>query len=205
MNDRSAPELSTAKLLGILIGQACLFTAAGVFIWIWTGRTAAEFLEPKWTDLPIGLGLAGFLILALGLVFKLNPGLKRRLVEEMGRGLFAAKQPFGPAAVVLISLSAGIGEEALFRAGLQTAASLYVPGWAAFLIATILFTLAHPGSAPLMLGVALISVVIGTVYHLTGSVLGVMIGHALYDVWAINKVQEELGRMGHWQAAPDEA
>jgi len=190
------------KVLAFLIVQQALFLAAGIGLWLWSGREAADFVALSWSGLGIGLLLTAGLIGLHLLVFALWPAGQERLAREMGRGVFSTERPFGWGAILVISFSAGIGEEALFRGGLQVFASDYLPGWAAIVGATVLFTLAHPGSRAFMACIALISLILGLAYHWTGSLPAVMTAHALFDVYGCWRTQRELRRLGHWPTEP---
>jgi uncharacterized protein len=198
--DRAGTDaLGRPKLLLFLAIQSILFAAAGLGLWLWSGRPAADFLQFRWFDLFAGLALSVLLVAPLAALFAFRPRLRERMAREMGRTLFATERPFGPGAILLISLSAGIGEEALFRGGIQTLAGDHLPPWAAVALTAALFTAAHPGSRTFMAFVAAIAIVLGAGYHLTGSLLAVMIAHAALDIWGCVQTQAELRRIGHWQ------
>lgn len=186
------------KLLGALLFQQSLFLAAGAALWIWAGQPFESFVPFGWYDVLLGLALTVGLIALHQMIVLLWPAGNRRLAEEMGGSVFSTERPYDLGAILVISLSAGIGEEALFRGGIQTFAGLYMPGWAAILVATAVFTAAHPGSRAFMICVAVLSLIFGSVYAWTGSLLGVMIAHALYDIFACLWTQRELRRLGHW-------
>ena len=97
---------------------------------------------------------------------------------------------------MIVSLGAGIGEEALFRGGVQTLAGEYMPAPLAVLVASALFAFVHMAKPPIAAIIFSIGVLFGTIYWQTGSLLMVMIGHALYDVFAIWYLQKEMHRLG---------
>lgn len=192
------------RLLAMLVVQQAVFLALGFGLWLWSGGEAAQFVRFGWFDLAVGLGLAAGLIGLQSLIVLPLPALAARMAREMGRGVFSTERPYGMSAILIISLSAGIGEEALFRAGIQIFAADYMAVWAAILAATALFALAHFGSLTFILLIASIGLIFGTAFHLTGSLVGMMIAHALFDVFGCLWTQRELRRLGHWEpvAAP---
>ena len=197
MSDRRIRAAEEPKLLLLLSLQQGLFLAAGAGLWVWSGRSLSELLRFGWNDVLIGLGLAAVLVGLLTALLAF-PSLRARMAHEMGRSLFATERPYGWGAILLISFAAGIGEEALFRGGIQIFAGGYMPGWVAVAFATLLFTIAHPGSPAFMAFVAGISAILGTAYHLTGSLLAVMLAHALLDVCGCFLTQRELRQLDHW-------
>jgi uncharacterized protein len=89
------------------------------------------------------------------------------------------------AEIALISLSAGVGEEMLFRGVVQASLSdwLGVP-WGMSL-ASLLFGLLHPISITYMFITALLGFYLGAVWFANGNLLTVIITHALYDFAAL--------------------
>ena len=191
-------RLPAQRLLLFLILQQGLFLAIGVGLWIWSGRSATGLLRFGWLDLALGVALTALLVGLLASIAALAPRVRRHMTDIMARTLFMTDRPYGRAAILLISFAAGLGEEVLFRAGIQQLAADHMPGWAAIGLATLLFALAHPASRLLMAFVAGVSLILGIAYHLTGSLMAVLIAHALLDVWGCATIQKELRARGHW-------
>jgi hypothetical protein len=204
MGERLIKRGAEPKLLGFLVLQQSLFFAAGIGLWLWSGAALADFLRPTWQALGLGIGPAAGLMALLALCFLPQPGLLERIVREQGKGVFSTERPWGLGGILIISASAGIGEEALFRGGLQTFLGGLLPAWAAILLTTILFAVAHPGSRLFMGFIAAVSLAFSLAYHWSGSLFAVMLAHALFDVFGCLWVQRELRRLGHWdsEAAP---
>lgn len=188
-----------ALLWGLAVQQS-LFLAAGLGLWAWSGRELGEFVRFSWLDVLFGLGLTGAMIGLHFLLFGLWRGGLEQMARVMGRTVFSTERPYRVSAILILSLSAGIGEEALFRGGIQTMAGTYLPAWAAIAVTSILFALVHPGSRTFMVCVGGVSLILGLAYFWSGSLLAVMMAHAGYDVFACFRTQRELRRMGHWQA-----
>src|SRR3954451_13332700 len=83
--------------------------------------------------------------------------------------------------MALIALSAGVGEEMLFRGVLQSSlgAKLGI-GWG-LAVASILFGLLHPISIPYIFATVAVGLYLGVELLVTGNLLTVMVTHALYD------------------------
>lgn len=89
----------------------------------------------------------------------------------------------------LVSLTAGICEELVFRGFLIALAAAVVPAapvWVCMLVAAVVFGLAHAyqGAAGVT-STLLIGVLLGTLYLVTGSLLAPMLVHTLVDLRAI--------------------
>ena len=97
--------------------------------------------------------------------------------------------------LAVISLLAGIGEEALFRGVLQVVATRWLGELAGLVAASILFGLAHSITTTYAVLAALIGLYLGWLFALEGNLLLVMAIHALYDFGA-------LIYLVRWQRAP---
>ena len=83
--------------------------------------------------------------------------------------------------MALIALSAGVGEEMLFRGVLQSSLGAWLGiGWG-LLAASLLFGLLHPISIPYIVVTMVVGFYLGGAFVLTGNLLTVMVTHALYD------------------------
>jgi membrane protease YdiL (CAAX protease family) len=83
--------------------------------------------------------------------------------------------------LALIALSAGVGEEMLFRGVLQSSLAAWLGvGWG-LTLASVLFGLLHPISIPYVVVTIGVGVYLGGGFLLSGNLLTVMVTHALYD------------------------
>jgi membrane protease YdiL (CAAX protease family) len=90
--------------------------------------------------------------------------------------------------IALISVSAGVGEEMLFRGVLQASIGAWL-GWPWGLgLASLLFGLLHPISIAYMVITGVLGLYLGVVWHFGGNLLTVMIAHALYDFAALGYI-----------------
>jgi membrane protease YdiL (CAAX protease family) len=83
--------------------------------------------------------------------------------------------------MALIALSAGVGEEMLFRGVLQSSLGAWLgQGWG-LAISSILFGLLHPISFPYIFVTCAVGLYLGGAFLLTSNLLTVMVTHAFYD------------------------
>jgi membrane protease YdiL (CAAX protease family) len=84
--------------------------------------------------------------------------------------------------MALIALSAGVGEEMLFRGVLQSSFATWLGlGWG-LVMASILFGLLHPISLPYIFVTIVLGLYLGEAFILTGNLLTVMVTHSIYDL-----------------------
>lgn len=197
MPDEPPPSaVSHRGLILGLVAQAAVFTGVGLALWAYAGRAPADFVVFEWRAVLEGLAMAAGLVAVAKLLFEGFPRLGDHLVR-LQAGLFAllGRTPTLPV-IVAISLTAGIGEEALFRGGVQTLAQGYVGPPVAIAIGSVAFAVFHLAK-PLITALLLaVGCLFGLGYWLTDSLLAVMIGHAVYDVWALRYLHRALDRLG---------
>jgi len=195
--EETKPLPALPSLLGLLIVQAGAFTIIGLALWALSGRSSASFVSFRPGEIAWGLVLAAVLVIVAFTTFKALPRLSEWLVHaQRDTYAFLLEKPLPLWAIVIVSLGAGIGEEALFRGGVQTLAGEYMPAPLAIVVASALFALVHMAKPPIAAIIFGIGALFGTIYWQTGSLLMVMIGHALYDVFAIWYLQKEMHRLG---------
>ena len=83
--------------------------------------------------------------------------------------------------MALIALSAGVGEEMLFRGVLQSSLAAWVGARAGLVLASVLFGLLHPISIPYIFVTMFVGFYLGSAFLLAGNLLTVIVTHALYD------------------------
>lgn len=202
MTDQSLP-LPSGKIAAALTAQALVFVVAGAAMWVFAGNDLAEFVDLGW--LPVGqgvlLGLA--LIAVVGAMFRAFPRFLEHTVHLQSKMavLFSART--GWREYVIIALCAGIGEEAIFRGGLMTLLDGYTGPAAAIFLSSLVFALFHLAKPLIGAIILVVGVIMGLVYWWTGSLLTVMIGHALYDVWALRRLHLEFIRLGYAPVTDD--
>jgi membrane protease YdiL (CAAX protease family) len=150
---------------------------------------------PRWGDrsglieavvwgVPSGIGLV-FLMQG---VSKLPLRSLKRLHHIVDSRLQSVLLPLTYLQMVVLSLTAGIGEELLFRGWLQRLLVGDVDGeWFSIrvvpglLLASLLFGLAHPISRAYVVLASFIGLLLGLLYLLTENLLASILAHALYD------------------------
>lgn len=202
MTDQSLP-LPSGKIAAALTAQALVFVVAGAAMWVFAGNDLAEFVDLGW--LPVGqgvlLGLA--LIAVVGATFKAFPRFLEHTVHLQSKMAVLFREQTGWREYVVIALCAGIGEEAIFRGGLMTLLDGYTGPAAAIFLSSLVFALFHLAKPLIGAIILVVGVIMGLVYWWTGSLLTVMIGHALYDVWALRRLHLEFIRLGYAPVTED--
>jgi CAAX protease family protein len=132
------------------------------------------------------LGTVPPVALLLWMVAPRNRGLEflariRRMLREVVGPLIAGLDWWHMA---LVSLSAGIGEEALFRGVLQPRLGLAA--------ASILFGLLHPFTLAYIALAALLGAYLGWLQSMRGNILAPILVHALYDLAALIVMRREM-------------
>ncbi|WP_299582799.1 CPBP family intramembrane glutamic endopeptidase [uncultured Microbulbifer sp.] len=87
--------------------------------------------------------------------------------------------------IVLLSIAAGVCEELLFRGFLQTWLSQLSSPVLGLLGASLVFALLHWASLIYVLLIFFFGLILGLAYQVSGSLLGVIVWHALYDFFAL--------------------
>lgn len=177
--------LSVLDLLASIAGSAGAAMMAAYLLWR-DGALPAAGLNRRRPGFVLGYGLLGLVccygaILAVGLVAIAVSGVGEEATStdrDTGVSLTAASL----AAAYLISLSAGITEEIVFRAYAIT--RLEQLGWkkAAFIVPGVVFTLLHLYQGVIAIfAIGSITVVLTWLYKWKRSLLPVMLAHALFD------------------------
>ena len=194
-------DLPVPRIVGLTLAQAAFFTVLGLSMWLWTGREMPEFVTFGPPEIGLGLLIAGGMI-ALGYVlFRAFPRFGEKLVRDQVRQFAFLKNPMPAPAIVLIAAGAGIGEEALFRGGLLTLLDYYGPFPVALMVSSGVFTVIHFAKPAVATMIFAIGVFFGLTYWASGSLLAVMIGHWVYDIWALWFIQKEMHRLGVFDEA----
>ena len=183
--------------------QAILFVVLGGGLWVVSGRELSRFVTVSFTEIGLGFALGLVLISFAAAVFYGFPGLSEKLVRLQARNLAFLEKRLSMPMIAFISLCAGVGEEALFRGGLQTFLSDYLPIAVAIGVSSFLFMVIHFAKPLIAALIFIIGCFFGVAYWWTGSLLAVMIGHAVYDVYALWFLQKEMPRLSVFEQNDD--
>ncbi|MEM7688202.1 MAG: type II CAAX endopeptidase family protein [Pseudomonadota bacterium] len=191
------------KVLTYIGLQATFFTALGVALWVIADGSQAPFIAFNWVETAHGLILAAALIAFSFAMAKAFPKYAEWLIRSQAANYSFLRHRISLGSIVFISLCAGIGEEALFRGGLQTLLGDHLPVPLALIVAAALFALIHfaqPLSSALIFAIGCL---FGVIYWQTESLLTVMIGHAVYDIYALWALQEAMHELGVFEDASE--
>lgn len=191
-SNENLADIPTRKLVALVGLQAGLFTGLGLALWWFSGREPSQFLSAAPHEWYRGIALGALLSAVAAFSFYSFPKITDKLVRFQGKTYAFLKNPLPIWAIVWISICAGVSEEALFRAGLQTLLGDYVGTVAAILISSAIFALVHMAKPVVASIIFVIGVLFGVVYAETGSLLTVMLAHAIYDIFALWYLQKRL-------------
>lgn len=170
-----------------LLAMALAFSAVLVLIAI----TGTFFDIRFWESIDFNLGAAGLgFVIALGLtaIVASMVEIPWRIFRPIRRDLAKVCTLFERSTVLdlfLISLGAGISEEALFRGVLQPLLARLTGPLLAVLLVGLLFGLVHFLSTTYFLFVSALGVGFGYVFLTTGNLLILIVAHFLYDFLAL--------------------
>lgn len=133
------------------------------------------------------LGLAATLPLILGLAatMRASAGPLARLREDVDQVVTVLFAQARPADILVISLLAGVGEEALFRGVLLNGLHRAFGPAAAFLGTALLFGLGHAITRRYALYATVVGAYLAWVVIATGDLLVAAVAHAAYDALAL--------------------
>jgi membrane protease YdiL (CAAX protease family) len=117
----------------------------------------------------------------------------RRLVVTVDDQLRPYLRQATAGGIVLLSVTAGAGEEILFRGVIQTGLERHVPVAAAVAIAALLFGLAHWLTPTYAVLAGLIGAYLGALYVLSDNLLAPIVAHSTYDavaLWVLARMKQ---------------
>lgn len=113
------------------------------------------------------------------------PGLLRDSLESQLEQLHRFACDYSWAALIALSVFAGVGEELLFRGAIQGWLAQHINDGVAIVAASLLFGLVHYLSFTYFVLATGLGLVLGTVYAMTDSLVLVMVWHGVYDMIAL--------------------
>jgi len=195
MTRMRAVRLRLLFFAGVLVPGAML--ALGLALsYLATGASAGLDRVPPWRSVLLGLVTGGLSMGAIALLGKLSPRIEEALQRTGIRVAEEALEVAGYPVMLLVVTMAALGEEALFRGGLQPLVGL-VP-------TALLFGFSHGGwrreNWAYALAASLSGLLFGLVYSLTGDLWVTVIAHALHNVLSTLLVKKRVvwERRGIW-------
>lgn len=182
-------DIMTPPRRSSLVPAAVAFELALVGVAWGVGLIAGS---PPWSSIRIdlagaGLGVAATVppLAAVALLLRAPWEPIRRMIreaDELVRPLFADCVLTDFAA---IAAAAGLGEELLFRGGVQVLLTKPLGLWGALVVSNVLFGMAHLVTRTYALIAAILGLYLGATFALTGNLLVPIVAHALYDFVAL--------------------
>ena len=170
------------ELLWSAVGfEGAMLAVAAALVW-WTGVRPG--LTTSWRGASSGVAV-GVVMASAAIVIAES---RWRIFERSRRDFEMVLELFRDAAIrdlAIVSLLAGVCEEALFRGFLQTWLAGFVNPHVALGAAALLFGLAHPISRVYVIFVTAFGLTLGYLYLLTGELVSVVVAHGLYDFLAL--------------------
>ena len=185
-------DLPMGKIMLLIGSQAAVFFFLGIVCWWASGRDIARFVVFDGRDLTLGVGFGLAMSAFAWAGFRLFPKAGDALMRMQAPTYPFLKNRLGPGAIVFLSLCAGIGEEALYRGGVQSWLSDWVGIAPAIAISSLIFAASHMARWPVGAIIFGIGILFGTIFWYTGSLLIAIVGHAVYDVFALAYLQDRL-------------
>lgn len=155
-------------------------------------------VQPSFSLDPVGLligAVTGLAMASAALGLMGSRAAFLRSIQTESERVIAIFLNASTADIVFLAGMAGICEEALFRGFAQTwlTPTLGVAG--SVIVVALVFGFAHAISWRYALFAAALGAILGAVYAATGSLLGVMLAHALYDFvvlqWSLKRLRAE--------------
>jgi hypothetical protein len=178
---RAIPPMTRVQLLNLTMSVEGALAALGA--------GAVIFLESV-PPLEGDLGLWGNLIwtvaltapvLLLGVITYLKPPPGMRVLRTLLDQIMVHFQALKIRDVAFISIMAGLGEEFFFRGALQTMAIDWLGPVVGILVASLIFGALHALTPAYFVVASLMGIYLGTIYYVTGSLILVILIHAVYD------------------------
>jgi membrane protease YdiL (CAAX protease family) len=138
-----------------------------------------------------GLGAAALLLLAFFAMLRSQARPLVRIREILDTSLMPLIAQATWLELAAISALAGIGEEWLFRAFLQTGLIKLTALWPGILIAAAIFGVAHYITHAYFIIAAILGALLGLLYVWTDNIVSVIIAHAVYDFMALLVMQRK--------------
>jgi len=147
------------------------------------GSPPSQMIEVTWGA--IGLGLVATVPAVLLMAWSLWTRWGQRLLETVADRLRAMFGDCSTIDIAIVSIAAGVGEEALFRGAMQGGLSSRIGPLAALVVVSTLFGLVHWVTPLYALLAGLMGAYLGWITLASDNLLVAMIVHAVYDFVAV--------------------
>lgn len=144
--------------------------------WTWSGALG-------WFAVPLGI-VFGSLTYFIMFSISASPSLRVNSIQSLLGMLHGLFKNFTWPQIILVSVLAGVGEEILIRGALQSFLVSLSSPVIGIIVASLIFGLLHFLTKTYVLITFLIGLVFAIAFHLSGSMLLVMVAHSVYDIWA---------------------
>lgn len=173
-----------AILAAAIVSEGAILLVAWLQGWLFG---VPPFAHATFTWMAIAGGVAGTVPLFLAMWWtgtsSWPPAARlREQIEEVVREIFVHLSVVD---IAVVSMLAGVAEEALFRGVLQTAFGDWINPAAGLAIASVLFGLVHFVTPLYAVLAGVIGVWLGGMFLVTGNLLAPIVAHALYDFVAL--------------------
>lgn len=156
--------------------------------WSWLG-------DLSWASIPYGVVL-GIVIYLIGFILSCTPWTKTPAMHNLLLTLHSFFKRFTWFQILVVSLLAGVGEELLIRAVLQSYLIEKIsPVWG-IVCASIVFGALHFMTKTYVLLTFFLGLLFGLSFYYSGSVVLVMVAHTVYDVIAFAMIVKFPHKLG---------
>ena len=128
--------------------------------------------------------LAGVVLYALAYWLTLSPKAVTKSVRDILVTLRQMFKNFSWTQIVILSILAGVGEELLMRGALQSWLDPKIGTPFAILLTAVVFGLLHFMNIAYVVLTFCIGIIFGVMFHLSESMIFVMLAHTVYDILA---------------------
>jgi len=159
--------------------------AVALLLGDWLGTDPMGHTRVLWSAVPLGFLSAGPLLLALGVLLAWPGEEGRAFVDRATTRVAPLFARAGLGTLLIVAVSAGVGEELLFRGVVQPGFIAWLGTAPGLLLASLIFGAVHWLSPGYAVAAAIGGLYFGVVAILSGNLFIPMLGHALYDLVAL--------------------
>jgi membrane protease YdiL (CAAX protease family) len=173
------------NLIAWAVALEALLGVVGVAIAQWAGTPIRDQVELSAASLARGVAALTLMLLMLGALMRSSWG---PIVELRRQVTMLVEQMFGDApwpALLAVAVAAGVGEELLFRGGLQPLAVRWTGPVAGVTLVSVVFGLLHAVSWAYFIAATAIGLLLGWLAEAYQDLTAPIFAHAVYDFVAL--------------------